>query len=178
MSIRFHTLLLACLLLSGGLGRRANAQGLVVQQPVIETFAIGTSVVVPDRGSTFLGGVSRAADARTTAGFLPWGSSIGNERSHSSARVHVYIHDLEAMDQALLNAGRPQTEADFQPANPLAERAYLSLMKRDTRRMNLARRQAWQRTEQARPHIPESRAASRFSSELTTRSIRRAGVLK
>lgn len=78
------------------------AQAVAVQQPVVRQFGLGTSVSVPDRGGVMLGGVDRAASGRSSYGPAWRGSSIGVERSSSSVSAHVFIHDLRAMDEALL----------------------------------------------------------------------------
>lgn len=78
------------------------AQAVAVQQPVVRQFGVGTSVSVPDRGGMMLGGVDRAASARSSYGPAWRGSSLGVERSSSSMSAHVFIHDLRAVDEALL----------------------------------------------------------------------------
>jgi len=80
-----------------------------VQLPTFSQFSIGTTVSVPDRGSTYLGGIKRSADGRSTFGapLLPGrpflNTAIGSERSASSMHVNVWIHDFEAMDRYLLD---------------------------------------------------------------------------
>ena len=95
-----------------------QAQNVVVQQPVVQQFGVNTAVSVPDRGSMFLGGVSSAADSRTSYGFGPWrGSSLGTGRSASSVETHVWIHDFETMDQMLLNQPTGQSSlSDLTPS--------------------------------------------------------------
>lgn len=83
----------------------AWAQQVTVQQPVIGTFSAATTVSVPDRGSVVLGGVGSAASGRTTTGPFRSGSSLGLERQSNSMSASVYIHDLRAMDEALLATG-------------------------------------------------------------------------
>lgn len=78
------------------------AQGVAVQQPVVRQFGVNTSVSVPDRGGMMLGGIDRAASARSSYGPAWRGSSLGVERSSSSVSAHVFIHDLRDMDEALL----------------------------------------------------------------------------
>lgn len=78
------------------------AQAVAIQQPVVRQFGVNTSVSVPDRGGAMLGGVDRAASARSSYGPAWRGSSLGVERSSSSMSAHVFIHDLRAMDEALL----------------------------------------------------------------------------
>ena len=105
-----------------------TAQALTVQQPVVETFGVNTVVTVPDQGAVFLGGVSSGADSSFNSAFMPFGSSIGSQRSHSNAWARVYIHDFEAMDEALLSAGQEQPLDSYQTTNPLAAHAYRSLL--------------------------------------------------
>lgn len=81
-----------------------QAQQVTVQQPVVATNSVRTSVSVPDRGSALLGGVSSAQSARSSYGPLRSGTSTGLSRSASSMSASVYIHDLRAMDEALLNS--------------------------------------------------------------------------
>lgn len=82
----------------------ANAQQIAVQQPVVSTNSVRTTVSVPDRGSALLGGVGSAQSGRSSYGPLRSGSSIGSSQSASSMSTSVYIHDLRAMDEALLNS--------------------------------------------------------------------------
>jgi hypothetical protein len=91
------------------------AQVVTVQQPVVSTFTGGTTVMVPDRGRMHLGSVNSAASGRITTGPFRSGSSIGLERTASSMSVGVFIHDLAAMDQALLNQGRNPAANDVAP---------------------------------------------------------------
>lgn len=81
-----------------------QAQQATVQQPVVSTNSVRTSVSVPDRGSALLGGVSSAQSGRSNYGPLRSGTSTGLSRSASSLSTSVYIHDLRAMDEALLNS--------------------------------------------------------------------------
>lgn len=92
-------------------GTTAQAQNVSVQQPVTSGVGVSTSVSVPDRGSTFLGGVSNAASSRSTYGPLRTGPSGGSSLSSGSLSAHVYIHDLQAMDEALLSTA-PDTSTD------------------------------------------------------------------
>ena len=115
-----------------------DAQTITVQQPVVQTFGVNTVVTVPDQGGVLLGGVSSAADGSFNSGFSPYGSSIGSERTHGTAWAHVYIHDFEAMDAALLSAqrNRPSPASTFR--TPLAARAARQLM--DAHRAGQTRR--------------------------------------
>lgn len=96
-----------CLLTATGLFfvcGNAFAQSVTLQLPSIGRFTVNTTVVVPDRGRTFLGSISRAGESvKHFGGPLRFGSSKGLFREHSGMTSSVYIHDLEAMDRYLLN---------------------------------------------------------------------------
>jgi hypothetical protein len=96
-----------------------------LQLPTFSFATVTTTVMVPDQGSTFLGGISRAADGRNEYGVpglsLPGfqNRAIGMDRSTSSFRVSVTIHDFDAMDQALLGTPSPNGLArNYPPQRP------------------------------------------------------------
>lgn len=100
MSRLLNRLLFVTLLISTD---AAFAQ-LVIQQPIVSQLGVQTSVMVPDRGTFFLGGVSRGAESR----FMPGpcgcrGSSIGREFSSVSLTTSVWIQDLTAIDRMVLD---------------------------------------------------------------------------
>ncbi|RLS77089.1 MAG: hypothetical protein DWI02_10310 [Planctomycetota bacterium] len=76
----------------------------MIQQPVVSTTGVRTTVSVPDRGNAFLGGVSSAQSQRNRSGPFRSGSSLGFARQNTSISTGVYIHDLQAMDEAILNS--------------------------------------------------------------------------
>jgi hypothetical protein len=89
-----------------------SAQGQVVQLPSIETFSYSGSVLVPDSGTTSLGGrTSSATGVRSRLGNQAFGGSFGS--SHASASVTII--DLQAMDQQML-----QDKSRELPTNPHA----------------------------------------------------------
>lgn len=92
------------LLLCSTFSLPAFGQQVAVQQPVVGTTSVSTSVAVPDRGRVFLGGVSSAQSGRSRYGFVPYGSSIGLSRSSTSLSAGVTIIDLREMDEAILNS--------------------------------------------------------------------------
>ena len=98
-----------CVLIALGLpssAAMAQQPATSVQLPTFSYFGISTSVLVPDRGSAYLGGVGRARSSSSQFGapLLPFGSrSSSHTTGASSTRVSVWIHDLNAMDEALLN---------------------------------------------------------------------------
>jgi hypothetical protein len=88
----------------------AHAQ--VVQLPTFRFFGLSTTVSVPDRGSAYLGGVSRSAMSRSEngvpiVGHVPFaGRAFGNRAiagrtETSGASVSAYIHDFGAMEEEL-----------------------------------------------------------------------------
>lgn len=81
----------------------AQAQ-VTVQQPVVRTTGVATSVSVPDRGSVLLGGVRSAESFRQSYGPLRTGTSRGYGLSSGSLSASVTIIDLHAMDEAILNS--------------------------------------------------------------------------
>lgn len=91
----------------------AAGQGIVVQQPEFRFTTAATTVMVPDRGEVLLGGVNRAQDSRSQFGVPILGKipvlgrpfnnvGIGQSRGASTMSVRAYIHDFEAMDEAIL----------------------------------------------------------------------------
>lgn len=99
-----------------GIGAAFGQQATTVQLPTYSFFTTNTTVSVPDRGSVYLGGVNRAASGMNEFGspLLPFRNrSFGTERSASSARVSVYIHDFEAMDEYLLS--QPTSSRPLEP---------------------------------------------------------------
>lgn len=94
----------------------ARGQGTTVQLPTYRTFQSGGAVLVPDRGSAFLGGVSRARSSRSEFGtpLVPFGNrSIGSDRSIARSSVSVYIHDFAAMEAELERSAAPTRPKDF-----------------------------------------------------------------
>lgn len=79
-----------------------------VQLPTFNYFTTNTSVLVPDGGSVYMGGVNRATSGRVERGLPGLGGrpfrNVATSRSTSGGGVWVsaQIHDFEAMDRALL----------------------------------------------------------------------------
>jgi hypothetical protein len=92
----------------------------VVQLPSISTFGVNTSVSVPDRGSTSLGGVGRSSNGSTAFGPSAGrgNRSAGSSLSANRNSVHAQIHDAEEMDRQMLarakggSSGKSGAEAD------------------------------------------------------------------
>jgi hypothetical protein len=102
----------------------ALGQATSVQLPTYSYFGVGTTVMVPDGGSAYLGGVNRARSSRIEGGvpglpFAPFQNrAIGSERSASNMSVSVTIHDFAAMDAYLLGqtaGGNPVAASGMAP---------------------------------------------------------------
>lgn len=116
-SLSMRTILPMALLITAWISP-AWAQDLAVQQPVVRQFGVGTSVSVPDRGRAYLGGVRKGAmGTNRYGGPFRSGTNSGLEHSNSSMSVSVYIHDFEAMDEALLNAAENRSAGNRSPGN-------------------------------------------------------------
>jgi len=76
----------------------------VVQLPSFHTFSYGGSVLVPDGGTTSLGGVKRSATGYNHRG---WNRGYGSVNSTSNASVSARIIDLAEMDRQILG-GSPK----------------------------------------------------------------------
>lgn len=101
--MRYQTLLIVTFVALAGKSTLAQQ---VIQQPVVGTSAVNTTVSVPDRGTMSLGGVSSSQMGRSQYGPIRSGTVTGYAAQHSATTASVYIHDFQAMDEALLNAGR------------------------------------------------------------------------
>ena len=110
-----HTKFWATFLVGMTLSVPVFGQQIAVQQPILGTTSVSTSVVVPNGGRAYLGGVSSAQSGRSRYGFYQPGSSIGLSRSSNSMSVGVTIIDLREMDEAILNSvpDRPQPTSHF-----------------------------------------------------------------
>ena len=87
---------------------------ITVQQPVVGVTSVNTTVSIPDRGTIYLGGVSSFQAGRSQYGPLRSGTSMGYSAQSSSMSASVYIHDLRAMDEAILNSvGRTSGGGEF-----------------------------------------------------------------
>jgi hypothetical protein len=131
-----HRILIA-LLVSAGSASAARAQAITVQQPVIGVHSVRTTVSVPDRGTMFLGGVKRAGESRSNFGPLRAGTSTGLFREQAGTQVRPWIHDLRAMDEAVLAEAEQRSAASRRPPQLAgsAAHAYQSLQARHARRI-------------------------------------------
>jgi hypothetical protein len=83
-----------------------------VQLPTFSLFTVRTTVSVPDRGGSYLGGLMRSREGSTTRGAGPLRNrGIGSERGASGMSAHATIIDNQAIDESLLAGlapiGRP-----------------------------------------------------------------------
>ena len=83
-----------------------------IQLPAFQQRGVRTTVVTPDRGSISLGGVSGTRQSRLRIA-PPFVGSLSPTRAFRSTRgignmqMRVWIHDMEAMDAAILAEGAP-----------------------------------------------------------------------
>jgi len=107
MSHRLLVLTFACLL-------AGIAEAQVVQLPSMHTFSISTSVLVPDRGGAYLGGVRRAAHGSTSrgSGWGPLGRNTvrGGTVAGTGVMVHATIIDHSELDELVLEEARAMRE--------------------------------------------------------------------
>ncbi len=114
---------------------RASAQKLTVQEPSLETFGVGTTVSVPDRGRMSLGGVGRGAASRSMSGPFRRGTSMGLSSQGSGLSVGVRVQDLAELDKATLDAAAKARKARDDVRLPAgAEHAFNTLRSRQSER--------------------------------------------
>lgn len=78
-------------------------QPTIVQLPTTQNFSMTTSLLVPDRGSVLAGRNAGSRQLRRQVG----GSGVRSSGvSTGSVSVSVYVHDLEALDAAVMAEGR------------------------------------------------------------------------
>jgi hypothetical protein len=119
-----------------------QVSGQIVQLPTFRFFSVGTTVVIPDRGSAYLGGVNRATYGSSTTGVpgmsgLPGvgrlftNRGIGSEVSSSGVHASATIMDLEELDKSVLAeaAARRGVAAGGAVTNPAVERKAAFLAK-------------------------------------------------
>lgn len=79
---------------------------VTVQLPTFHYFGVGTTVLVPDRGAVMMGGAGSSRAARSSFGgpLLPGsGRALGAQTSAGGVGISAWIHDFEALDQAVLD---------------------------------------------------------------------------
>jgi hypothetical protein len=86
----------------------SSAAAQVVQLPTFHFFTVDTTVLVPDGGDAALGGIGRSSSGRVSRGVpgLPGrpfqNIATGSSTGAGNVSVSAQIHDLDAMDRALL----------------------------------------------------------------------------
>ncbi|MDE0939999.1 MAG: hypothetical protein OSA43_08575 [Pirellulales bacterium] len=129
MHVRLVVILSLCIVLVGIALVGAVATGQTIQLPAFQQRGVRTTVVVPDRGSISLGGFSGLRQSRVRIA-PPFFGSLAPSRAGRSSRgvgnrqMRVWVHDLQAMDTAILaEAGqRASTSKAVTPPTPLASR--------------------------------------------------------
>ena len=112
MSPRALRPLTALTALSILLGDATLARSQIVQLPSQHVFSSSGSVVVPDGGTTDLGGIGRSSQGSVQSGFGPFSNrASGGSATGSTMSVSVRIIDLDALDEAILAGASPQTSA-------------------------------------------------------------------
>ena len=102
MRIRLGLLLILATVLT------VQATAQTIQLPSIHEFSTDTTVVVPDRGNSWVAGSKRAASGTNRIGGIPAQRAGGVERQASGAAVAAQIHDPAEADQALLKQAQAQ----------------------------------------------------------------------
>ncbi len=118
---RRRSLLLAagCVLSMTLSGANVNAQS-VIQLPSFQQFSYSGSVLVPDRGSAYLGGVKRSASGQSQRGL---NRTAGRTISNSGASVTATIIDLQQIDRQILADGRrPNVARQRSASRPVVDR--------------------------------------------------------
>ncbi|MEM8677973.1 MAG: hypothetical protein AAGF97_01345 [Planctomycetota bacterium] len=109
------SLLFICMNIAPAIAQRQTT----IQLPTIRTFGVQTTVSVPDRGTTHLGGVTRGWAGSQSRGVPGLGRlpgvgrpfqqrAFGAGMAATNSSVSAQIIDLQAMDEALLSEARGQ----------------------------------------------------------------------
>ncbi|MCE9605412.1 MAG: hypothetical protein K8U03_10990 [Planctomycetia bacterium] len=113
-----------------------------VQLPTFNFFTISTTVLVPDSGTAFIGGVGGAGSGTRSNGLGSRAGASGVDAGGMS--ISVQVHDLRAMDRALLGDRKPPDAQAVAEQRWIArvERAKESTAGRPTMSVAEARRKA------------------------------------
>lgn len=114
-----------------------GARAQVVQLPSFQQTGISTTVVVPDQGGAYLGGIQRGAMGSSTSGVPLLGNvpgagrlfrnrGIGSSLSSSSFGVTATIIDLNEMDRQILGETAARRTLDPEEARIAEKAAFLS----------------------------------------------------
>lgn len=92
------------------------ANGQIVQMPGMGSFNISTSVAVPDRGTSAVGGVGSSSYSRTNTGAT---RSIGGTVGNTSANISATVIDLDELDRMIRSqASSKATDPKLQQSDP------------------------------------------------------------
>lgn len=99
-----------------------------VQLPSFSSFGASTTVSAPDRGRASLGGVGRSSSGSTAFGpsLGPSSRSFGRQTSATNVDVQTRIHDLNAMDQQVLEQAAKNRNSAGRKSSPQSMGAYSS----------------------------------------------------
>ena len=106
-----------------------DASAQPIQLPTFYLAGVSTTVMVPDGGAAFLGGINHARTAGASSACrgcrfpVSRTAASARTRSASSFWVTATIHDFDAMDQALLNTPSPDGVADLSQHSPVCRKA-------------------------------------------------------
>ena len=79
---------------------------VTVQLPTFHYFGTSTTVLVPDRGAAYNGGINRSSYNSRSRGvpLMPWANrAISRGAAAANTTTHAWIHDHQAMDEMLLS---------------------------------------------------------------------------
>jgi hypothetical protein len=150
---KFVALALACLLAPQRSAAQQNA--VAIQLPTFSFFSVRTTVVVPDNGGAYLGGIGRASSGSSVFGTPIFrNGAIGLERSHAGMSVHATIHDFDALDAQLL--GQAARTTSGQAARWAARDVIPPLLRRhhDAHASAGAADEPGKQARRAPPHVP------------------------
>jgi len=101
--------LFSAIILIGLLLETAGAQ--TVQLPTTHTFSLDTTVMVPDQGGSYSGGIGRFSESSSSRGPLSASSNYGRSARQSNSQTKVSIIDLEELDRELAEQTVPTRRA-------------------------------------------------------------------
>jgi hypothetical protein len=113
---------------------QAQTQGpsVTVQLPEFHYFGVSTSVLVPDRGTAYMGGIGSSSSGSSSYGgpILPFRNrGMGQSAGASSTSVSAWVHDFQAMDEAVLTEAQRRNNGevnDLRPSDGVRQRWPLS----------------------------------------------------
>ena len=125
--MRRYWIIVVCSLLITS--KAANAQlRSTVQLPTFRNFSLGTTVVVPDRGGAYVGGIGhslRHAQRRCRPLLGDLSTSSASQTRLGSVHVSAYVHDHAAIDRTVLaewnRSGEDQQARQFKPGHGRSE---------------------------------------------------------